>query len=141
MAKVLIIDDDSQICKMLVKAVEKDGIKAVYSLTLKEGIDTLNSDEFDVVLLDINLPDGDGLAAIETIKENPFDPEIIIMTGYGDPEGVELAMKSGAWDYIQKGESHNEFKFSLSRALKYRQQKLPNPQKKSFAQCLHCRPE
>ena len=103
MAKVLIIDDDSQICKMLVRTIEKDGIKVTYSLTLEEGIDTLNSDEFDVVLLDVNLPDGDGLAAIETIKENPNDPEIIIMTGYGDPEGVELAMKSGAWDYIQKG--------------------------------------
>lgn len=132
MAKVLIIDDDRQICKILVKTIEKDGINAAYSLTLKEGIDTLNSDEFDVVLLDINLPDGNGLTAIETIKENPFDPEVIIMTGDGDPEGVELAMKSGAWDYFQKGGSHKEFKFSLSRALKYQQQKQPKSKEKSF---------
>lgn len=132
MAKVLIIDDDSQICEMLVKTFKKDKIDAAYSLTLEKGLDTLRSDEFDVVFLDVNLPDGNGLDAIETIKGNPFDPEIIIMTGYGDPEGVELAMKSGAWDYIQKGGSHKEFKFSLDRALKYRQQKQPKNQEKIF---------
>jgi two-component system NtrC family response regulator len=45
------------------------------------------------------------------------------MTGDGDPEGAELAMKSQVWDYIQKGNSNKEFKSSLLRALEYRQQK------------------
>lgn len=132
MAKVLIIDDDRHICEMLVKTIQKESIDADFSLTLEKGLDRLDSHKFDVVFLDINLPDGNGLDAIEAIKGNPSDPEIIIMTGSGDPEGVDLAMKSGAWDYIQKGGSLKEFKFSLVRALKYRGQKQPERRKNTF---------
>jgi two-component system, NtrC family, response regulator len=125
MEKILIIDDNLKFCEMLVETFKGDKMDAVFSLTLEHGIDQLFSDEFGVVLLDVNLPDGNGLDAIESIRKHSCDPEIIIMTGYSDPKGVEFAMKSGVWDYIQKGGSTKEFKFSLARALKYRRQKQP----------------
>ena len=123
MPKILIIDDDQSICKTLVKRFQRLDYEIDYSLTLKEGLSQLFSDEFDIVFLDVNLPDGNGLEAIDIIKDHPFAPEIIIMTGDSDPEGVELAMKSMAWDYILKSSSPKEFEFSLIRALEYRQQK------------------
>ncbi len=98
---------------------------AVCSSTLKQGLDTLSKEEFDILFLDVNLPDGNGIEAIEIIKEDPLAPEIIIMTGESNPKGAELAIKSRAWDYIQKSSSHNEFQFSLIRALEYRNQKQP----------------
>jgi two-component system NtrC family response regulator len=49
---------------------------------------------------------------------------VIIMTGFGDPNGAELAIKSGAWDYIEKSASIKEITLSLERALQYRQQKI-----------------
>lgn len=69
----------------------------------------------------------DGLEAIGYIKDLPIAPEVIIMTGDSDPDGAELAIRSKAWDYIQKSGSPKEFKFSLIRALEYRQQKQSNP--------------
>jgi len=132
MSNILIIDDDHHICKILVQIFKRMGHETSCSLTLKEGLDQLFSGEFDIIFLDVNLPDGNGLAAIEDIKGHPFAPEIIIMTGDGDPEGAELAMKSGAWDYMQKDGSHKQFKFSLIRALEYRQQKRTNTRAKTI---------
>jgi len=130
MPKILIIDDDPHVCKTLEKRLIRMDHEVCSCLTLSKGLDTLFSDEFDIVFLDVNLPDGNGLKAIAVIKDHPVPPEIIIMTGAGDPEGAELAMKSRAWDYIQKSGSYKEFKFSLIRALEYRQQKHAKTQEK-----------
>ncbi len=127
MSKILIVDDDIALCKTLVKSFERLEHDVYYSLTLNQGLDQIFSNDFDLVFLDVNLPDGNGVEAIETIKKHDTAPEIIIMTGDSDPEGAELAMKSRAWDYIQKGRSHKEFQFSMLRALEYRQEKQSKP--------------
>jgi two-component system, NtrC family, response regulator len=124
MSKILIIDDDPGICKILVKKFEKMSHDVFYSLSLNQGLEQIFSNEFDLVFLDVNLPDGNGIDAIETINRHDIAPEIIIMTGDTEPDGAELAMKSSAWDYIQKGRSHKEFQFSMVRALEYRQEKF-----------------
>jgi two-component system, NtrC family, response regulator len=77
----------------------------------------------DVVFLDVNLPDGNGLEAMKTIRQMPAAPEIIIITGSEDVDGAELAMHSRAWDYIPKTGSYKKFVFALDRALEYRCQK------------------
>ena len=133
MSKILIIDDDHQICNVFSKIFTRMDHMVELSFTLKEGIDKAVANNFDIVFLDVNLPDGNGLDAIEVINDQPFSPEIIIMTGDSDPEGAELAMKSKAWDYIQKSGSHKDFKFSLIRALEYRQQKRTRSQDKTIA--------
>ncbi len=132
MAKILTIDDDHPICETLAQIFKRMGHEVDYSLTLKEGIDKIFSNEVDIVFLDVNLPDGNGLEAIDVIREHPFAPEIIIMTGNSNPEGAELAMKSRAWDYISKSGSPKEFKFSLIQALEYRRQKQSKTQKKTI---------
>ncbi len=132
MSKILIIDDELSMCMALVKSFERLGHFVGYSLTLNQGLDQIFSNEFDVVFLDVNLPDGNGVQAIETIKKHDTPPEIIIMTGVSDPQGAELAMKSRAWDYIQKGKSHKEFQFSMMRALEYRQEKQTRPHEKKL---------
>ncbi|MCP3876487.1 MAG: sigma-54-dependent Fis family transcriptional regulator, partial [Desulfobacteraceae bacterium] len=123
MSKILIIDDDQQICKTLVFFLKRMGHEVSDSFTLKQGLDKISVENFDVVFLDVILPDGNGLEAIEIIRERPFAPEVIIMTGEGNSDGAELAMNSRAWDYIQKTGSQKEIKLSLARALEYRQQK------------------
>jgi two-component system, NtrC family, response regulator len=123
MSKILIIDDDNHICKILVNIFTRMDHDVHYSLTLKQGIDKIFAEQFDIVFLDVNLPDGNGLEAIKQIYEHPYPPEIIIITGDSNSDGAELAMQSRAWDYIQKSGANQEFKFSLIRALQYRQQK------------------
>ena len=123
MARVLIIDDDDTICSSLSFVVKRMGHEAVCANTLGAGLELANSQPFDVVFLDVRMPDGNGLEMLPKIEETPSSPEIIIITGFGDPHGAELAIKSGAWDYVEKGSSVKEISLPLGRALQYREQK------------------
>lgn len=123
MPNILIIDDDPQVCKTLVHRFERLSFDVQFAMTLAEGMEEVFTDNYDVVFLDINLPDGNGLDAIPKIKSHPLPPEVIIMTGATDIEGAALAIKARAWDYIEKSGSYKEFQLSLSRAIEYRKQK------------------
>lgn len=123
MAKILIIDDDKSICLSLQIAVSRMGHESEYVQSIFDGKRKALSDSFDVVLLDVHLPDGNGLALLPQIRSNPFPPEVIIMTGEGDPDGAELAIKNGAWDYIEKPLSIESMTLQLTRALQYREEK------------------
>jgi two-component system NtrC family response regulator len=122
-ARVLVIDDDELICEMLSLMIEDMGHSPVSAGTLADGFATASSDDFDVILLDIRMPDGSGLDLLPRIRELPSPPEVIIITGLGDPDGAELAIKNGAWDYIQKSSTTKEMSLTLARALQYRQEK------------------
>jgi two-component system NtrC family response regulator len=123
MYNILIIDDDAEICDAITSAVLRMNHCATSALTLEAGTGELNAHPFDVVLLDVKLPDGDGLEALPEIQRVSSRPEVIIMTGFGDPDGAELAIKSGAWDYLEKPVSVKAIKLVLSRALQYRKEK------------------
>lgn len=123
MANVLIIDDDRGVCVALASLVGRLGQDAAYALTLKEGVQKVFSDNYDIVFLDIRLPDGNGLDALPRIRLVPSAPEVIIITGEGDPDSAELAIKSGAWDYIQKPLSKEAITLSFNRVLQYRKEK------------------
>ncbi|SDP82069.1 sigma-54-dependent transcriptional regulator [Desulforhopalus singaporensis] len=119
MAKILVIDDDVDICLMLCDVVEVIGHQAEYAKTLGKGVDMVLAGEYDVVLLDVNMPDGNGLEALQTIRSVARPPEVIIITGVGDPDSAELAIRNGAWDYIQKPLSSQKIILRLKRVLQY----------------------
>jgi two-component system, NtrC family, response regulator len=123
MAWVLIIDDDRLMCRTLSEMVERMGHQACCAHTLQDGLRQVLDHGFDVVLLDVRLPDGNGLEIIPPIQATDSSPEVIIITGFGDADGAELAIKSGAWDYIQKPFSLKNMVLPLKRALQYREQK------------------
>ena len=120
-AKVLIVDDDASFCAMLATQVQHMGYAVATAATLREGLEKAHARSFDVLLLDVNLPDGSGLDRMEEFRKGAETPEIIIVTGFGDPDGARLAMERGVWDYISKGASLDSAKMSISRALQYRQ--------------------
>ncbi len=123
MASILIIDDDEMLCRTLVRYIRKMGHEPDYAQTIEDGIGAAASGEFDVVLLDVRLPDGNGLDALPLIQEAPSSPEVVIITGEGDADGAELAIKSGAWAYIQKPFNMENLALQLARALQYREEK------------------
>lgn len=126
MANILIVDDDELYCEMLSSKLEAVGHGAKHELRLDSGLKKASACEFDVVFLDVNMPDGNGLELIERFHETPGAPEIIIITGAGDLQGAEIAIRTGAWDYIQKGDSVNKIVLPLSRALEYREERIFN---------------
>lgn len=130
MTPVLIIDDDHSMCKILSSLVNQMGYDAVCEHTIDAGLKEALSKPYDVVLLDVQLPDGSGLDIIPKIRDSHPFPEVIIMTSFGDEDGAEIAVKSGAWDYIQKTDSPRKIILPLQRVIQYRNelkkdQKIP----------------
>ncbi len=123
MANILIIDDDKMICTAIESVISPMGHDVAQAYRLNEGLKKISQSGFDVVFLDVRLPDGNGLEALTEIRENPFSPDVIIITGEGDPDGAELAIKNGAWDYLQKPLSLGTVSLTFSRILQYRQAK------------------
>ncbi|MFH1035465.1 MAG: sigma-54 dependent transcriptional regulator [Pseudomonadota bacterium] len=123
MADILIIDDDPMICRLLARMVERQGHSATQAHTLVSGWEMVQAQPFDVIFLDVRLPDGNGLQRLSDIRASPARPEVIIMTGMGDPDGAELAIKNGAWDYIEKPASLEKMTLPLMRALDYRKER------------------
>jgi len=113
MAHILIIDDDESIRYSLSRMVGRMGHTCTCTPTLREGIHRASSERVDVVFLDVRMPDGCGLDLLPAIRQTSSSPEVIIITGYGDPDGAELALKSGAWDYVEKGCSIKEMSLPL----------------------------
>ena len=123
MAKVLIVDDDRLLCETMADMVERMGHDAASAFNLADGIEKALSGSFDVVFLDVRMPDGSGLDGLPQILDAPSSPEVIIITAHSDPDGAELAIKTGAWDYLKKSCSKKDVTLSLTRALQYREQK------------------
>jgi DNA-binding NtrC family response regulator len=123
MARILIIDDDLKICETLSLVMENLGHDAIYALQLKQGLHTCALEKFDIVFLDVRLPDGNGLEALPDIQKTVGLPEVLIITGEGDPDGAEMAIRSGAWDYIEKPLSLESITLPLRRALQYHEEK------------------
>ena len=123
MAQILIIDDDEMMCAMISQMVERVGYRADSAYTLADGMEKVLAGSYDVVFLDIRLPDGNGLSRLADIKDAHSAPDVIIITGSEDPDGAELAIKNGAWDYVQKPASIKEMTLPLLRVLQYREEK------------------
>lgn len=123
MARILIIDDEETMRQSLSLVGRRSGHDAVCEATLCSGLERASTESFDVIFLDVRMPDGNGLEMLPRLAQTPSHPEIIIMTGFGDALGAELAINSGAWDYIEKGSSAKDITLSLTRALEYRKQK------------------
>jgi two-component system NtrC family response regulator len=120
MANVLIIDDDIEIGSMLVDLVTSVNHQAEHVITLREGVERAVTGNFDIVFLDVRMPDGSGLDVIPQILRADFPPEIIVITGQGDSLDAETAITKGAWDYIQKPLSPKRIIQPLNRILEYR---------------------
>lgn len=121
MGYVIIVDDDDYIRDVLADHCRRLNHEADVAGTLAEGLDLLGARPADLVFLDVRLPDGNGLDALPRIrKQSPSSPEVIIITGAAEDEGAAMAIKSGAWDYIQKPLSKQEIILQIRRAFEYR---------------------
>ena len=120
MANILIIDDDKLICDWIANVVTRLGHQFAVAHLLRDGLSKVRSEPFDIVFLDVHMPDGSGFESMPKIKAAGSSPEIIMITGRGDPDEAELAIQSGAWDYLEKPATFETLKLPIIRALEYR---------------------
>jgi two-component system NtrC family response regulator len=123
MARILIVDDDRDFCQWTTEILKGAGHDPSYALTMSEGRRSVEEGLFDIVFLDVRLPDGYGLDLVPNALRSRSEPEVIIITGNVDPDGAELAMKSGVWDYLKKPFARKELEFHVSRAMQYRNER------------------
>ncbi|MBI4715498.1 MAG: sigma-54-dependent Fis family transcriptional regulator, partial [Nitrospirae bacterium] len=102
MSKILIIDDDRSICKTLELHLGRQGHEVFWVTTAGEGLAKIQSIRPQVCILDIRLPDEDGLAVLSRIRSLAPDVSVVMITAFHDMETTVKAMQSGAMEYIQK---------------------------------------
>ena len=114
---VLIIDDEENIRKYLGHSLAHDGFDVHTAHYGKEGLNLLVRKHIDIVLLDLNLPDTNGLDILKKMKEIDVQSVIIIITAYGDISSAVEAMRLGAYDYLTKPFDIEDIKIVINKAL------------------------
>ncbi|QSO46905.1 response regulator [Alicyclobacillus mengziensis] len=117
-AKILIIDDEEQICRLLRVTLQAHGYTTIESSSGKEGVLQANMTRPDIILLDLGLPDMDGANALAQIREWSNVP-IIIVTARDDERGKVMALDNGADDYITKPFGTDELMARIRVALRH----------------------
>jgi two-component system, NtrC family, response regulator len=132
---VLVIDDEEKLRHLLKRIISAEGFSIYSAGTLEEADRLLKHESIDVILCDVNLPDGNGVDFIQKVKaKHPFI-EIIMFTGFGNfPAGVQ-SIKNGAFDYLIKGDDNERILPLLDKAVEnIRKQKRGDQLKKNERQ-------
>jgi DNA-binding NtrC family response regulator len=117
-ADILVIDDERTICNGCRMALSEKGHAVDICMTGREGLDAIFGGTYDVTLLDMKLPDMDGMDILRTLKrEKSGEYIIIVMTGYSTVQNAVEAMKLGAFDYLAKPFSDDELVLAVERAV------------------------
>jgi DNA-binding NtrC family response regulator len=101
-ANVLLIDDEADFLAVMAERMMARGLRVSTAASAKEGLVQAENDDFDVVVLDLAMPEMDGGEALKRLKEKKPELEVILLTGHASvKQGIE-AMKLGALDLLEK---------------------------------------
>ena len=115
--RVLVVDDEEEIRKILSSILEKEGFKVITAPDGEQAMEKICFDTPDAVLLDVRMPGINGMEVLKKIKEIDDDLPVVLVTAYADIHQAVEAMKEGAYDYLAKPFDNNEVVWVTSRAL------------------------
>ena len=124
--KILVIDDEPVICNGCRLSLSSKKMVVDTCLNGAKGLELLLGGEYGLALLDMKLPDINGMDILRRVKENNPGIYIIIMTGYSCVQNAVEAMKLGAFDYISKPFTDDELLISVQRAVEHKRLKEEN---------------
>ncbi len=102
MPKVLIADDALFTRKVLREILESEGCEVIEAINGRDAVDKFREWRPDLVLLDVSMPEMDGLATLNAIKEIDSNAKVVMISAMGQSSTVNEALKSGACDFIVK---------------------------------------
>jgi two-component system nitrogen regulation response regulator NtrX len=123
---VLIVDDETEIRTSLESILSEEGYTVTTAATAGEALELIRDADYGVVLLDIWLPDRDGLETLGEIRQIEGAPEVVIISGHGTIEAAVRATKLGAYDFLEKPLSLDRTLIVLKNAMKARQMREDN---------------
>ena len=114
--KVLLVDDEPHFVKLLAERLEGRGVNVETAGGGPEAIDKVKGEPYDAIILDLLMPDMDGLETLKQLREINPDLQVILLTGHGTiDKGVE-AMKLGAMDFVEKPADFKELLEKIKKA-------------------------
>src|SRR5262252_5614738 len=127
---ILVVDDESEIREGLELLLKTEGYQVASAETASSGLSRLEERPFDLMLLDVSLPDRNGIDMLKDVhRQDPHLP-IVLITAYGSIEMARAAFKSGAMDYITKPWSNDELLVQVAQAVEARRLRDENAQLK-----------
>ncbi len=121
-----VIDDEPIIHEVLGELLTSEGYEVEISSSGEEALDKYSTQSFGLVLLDLLMPGMDGIEVLKKIRKIEPHAVIIIITAYASVESAISAMKTGAFDYIQKPFKHDELLLTIKRAIEHKKLKEEN---------------
>ncbi|MCF6246377.1 MAG: response regulator [Desulfobacula sp.] len=100
--KVLLVDDEKEFLEIMSERMTARGMEVTTAESASEALSILGNKSFDVILLDFQMPEMDGVEALKAIKNLKPELQIILLTGYATTEKTVEAMKIGATDFLEK---------------------------------------
>jgi DNA-binding NtrC family response regulator len=119
--RILVLDDEPLIQKVLDELFKRKKFSVTIASSIAQAEAVLAKETFDLVMLDVRLPDGDGQQFLERVSALPDRPLVVMMTGHGTIESAVSCMRAGAFDYLIKPFSPGQIEIILKKADSYRQ--------------------
>ncbi len=116
-ARVLVVDDNLAMAKMLADGLGDQGHEGVAVASGKRAIELLSAEHFDAVVTDLRIPDADGMAVLAASKKRDPTRPVIIMTAFSAVDSAVDSIRHGAWHYLTKPFQEDELHIFLGRAL------------------------
>ncbi len=116
MARVLVVEDEPNMRKVLAANLRQDAHELLEAATLKDALQAVYGNEFDVILLDKKLPDGDGAEVLKAVQIAEPSTAVVILSAYGTVELAVEAMRNGAFDFLTKPFSADNLRAVVRRA-------------------------
>jgi DNA-binding NtrC family response regulator len=118
MAKVLVIDDELSIRSLLSAVLSQKGYDVVLAENGRKGLESFHQERPDVIVLDLIMPEMDGMAVLQSIRRVDLNQPVIIFTGAWTPEKERQVHALGATECVEKAVSLSRLEDALKRALK-----------------------
>ena len=119
-SRILLVDDSPDIIRLLSDFLAPYDCEVYKAYTGKEAIDVLAERQIEIAILDVRLPDTDGISLLDTIRLQDPTISVVMITGYNDPDLIIEAMKRGASDFIMKPFSIDKLLLGIMRVRKQR---------------------
>jgi len=124
--QILVIDDDKAMRDACYQILSRQGYQVELAASARQGLTLLERSSFDAILLDLVMPDQDGLEALKKIKTLDPEVEVIIITGYGTIQSAVESIKAGAFHFLSKPFVPDDLRNLVNRALEKRRLDLEN---------------
>ncbi len=118
MSRLIIVEDQLSLVKSLKKGLEEEGFEVLTASSGSEGYKLIQREPVDAVLLDLMLPDGDGISLLQRVREEDFQKPVLVITARDSIDDRVIGLNSGADDYLIKPFAFNELLARLRAILR-----------------------